>query len=67
MKLTKRLNDFIKEVANVAVSEENSDVTYEECVSEYIDQIENDDYFSVVCYAEYKDITIPRVLRGILK
>lgn len=37
MKLTKRLNDFIKEVANVAVSEENSDVTYEECVTEYTD------------------------------
>jgi|GEM_PF-4731369 len=67
MKLTKRLNDFIKEVANVAVSEENSDVTYEECVAEYTDQIENDDYFSVVCYAEYKDIVIPRALRGVLK
>lgn len=67
MKLTKRLNNFIQEVANVAVLEENSDVTYEECVAEYTDQLENDDYFSVVCYAEYKGIVIPRALKGILK
>lgn len=68
MKLTEELRGFIAEVANVAVSEENSDVTFEECAAEYTDQLENDDYFSVVCYAVYKDIVIPQALKeGLIK
>lgn len=63
MKLTKELRDFVEEVANAAVSEENSDVTFDDCVVEYTDQIVNDDYFSVVCYAVYKDIVVPQSLK----
>lgn len=63
MKLTKELRDFVEEVANAAVSEENSDVTFDDCVVEYTDQIVNDDYFCVVCYAVYKDIVVPQSLK----
>lgn len=63
MKLTKELKDFVEEVANAAVSEENSDVTFDDCVVEYTDQIVNDDYFSVVCYAVYKGIVVPHSLK----
>ena len=68
MKITKRLNQFIKEVAETAMTEEgNSDITFDQCIAEYTDQIISDDYFSVVCYANYKGITIPRALRSALK
>lgn len=68
MTITKRLKDFIKEVAETAMEEEgSSDITFDQCIAEYTDQIANDDYFSVVCYADYKGITIPRALRGVLK
>lgn len=67
MKLTKRLQSFIKEVAEVATSEENSDVTYNECIAEYTDQVINDDYSNVIYYADYKGITIPRALKNVLK
>ena len=67
MTLTRRLKNFVKEVAEVATSEDPSDVTYDECIAEYTDQIVNDDYFSLVCYADYKGITIPRALKGALK
>lgn len=63
MKLTKELRGFVEEVANAAVSEENSDVTFDECVAEYTDQIVNDDYFSVICYAVYKGIVVPQPLK----
>ena len=66
MEMTRRLKDFVGEVAKVATSED-SDVTYDECIVEYTDQIVTDDYFSVVCYAEYKGIAIPRALKGVLK
>lgn len=68
MTLTKRLKDFIKEVAETAMTEENNDdVTFDQCVAEYTDQITSDDYFAVVCYADYKGIAIPRALRNVLK
>lgn len=67
MEMTRRLKDFVREVAKVATSEKDSDVTYDECIAEYTDQIVTDDYFSVVCYADYKGIKIPRMLKGILK
>ena len=68
MKLTKRLSQFIKEVAETAMLEEdNSGITFDQCIAEYTDQIMTDDYFSVVCYANYKGITIPRALRNVLK
>lgn len=67
MEMTRRLKDFVREVAKMATSEKDSDVTYDECIAEYTDQIVTDDYFSVVCYADYKGISIPRALKGILK
>lgn len=68
MKLTRRLKQFIKEVAETAMMEEgNSDITLDQCVAEYTDQIITDDYFNVVCYADYKGITIPRALKSVLK
>lgn len=67
MEMTRRLKDFVREVAKVAISEKDSDVTYDECIAEYTDQIVTDDYFSVAYYADYKGIAIPRALKGILK
>lgn len=67
MKLTKRLVEFVKEVAQATASEENPVFTYDECISEYTDQIVNDDYSSVVHYANAIGITIPRALKGALK
>lgn len=63
MQLTRRLKQFVNEVANVAVSDGGMNVTREECVAEYTDQIVNDDFSSVVCYAAFKDIVIPRALK----
>ena len=67
MTLTRRIKQFVKEVAKTAVSEEPSAVTYEECVAEYTDQIVSDDFRCVVWYADFKGIAIPRALRGALK
>lgn len=67
MKITKRLNEFIKEVANAASGENNSPFSFSECVNEYTDQIETDDYLCVVTYADSIGIKIPRALKGILK
>lgn len=67
MTMTKRLKEFVKEVARKAISEEDSAVTYDECVTEYTDQIVSNDYSCVVAYADSKGIAIPRALRGALK
>lgn len=67
MKLTKRLVEFVKEVAEVTASEENSAFTYDECITEYTDQIVNDEFSDVVHYADTMGITIPRALKSILK
>lgn len=66
MNLTRRLKQFVNEVADAAVSGDGIDVTREECVAEYTDQIVNDDFFSVVCYAHSLGIKIPVALRGAL-
>lgn len=68
MTLTRRLKQFVKEVAQVASSDkEGVSVSYDECIVEYTDQIANDDFFSVVCYANYRGIKIPRALQSALK
>lgn len=67
MTITRRLKDFVKEVARTATADEEAAVTYDECIAEYIDQIVNDDYTCVVAYANSEGITIPRALRGALK
>lgn len=67
MTMTRRLKEFVKEVARKAASEEDSIVSYDECVAEYTDQIVSDDYLCVVSYADSKGIAIPRALRGALE
>ena len=67
MTMTRRLREFIKEVAKVAATSEESIVTYDECIAEYTDQIVNDDYVCVVAYADSVGIAVPRALKGALK
>lgn len=64
MKITRRLQQFIKETAMMAMNEPEKDetLTFDDCVKEYTDQIVSDDYECVVTYAENKKIKIPRVL-----
>ena len=64
MKMTRRLNEFVKEVAEIASDEI---FTYKDCIKEYTDQILNDDFSCVVLYAASENITIPRVLKSALK
>ena len=64
MTITRRIKQFINEVATAAINEPESDVTEEECLEEYTDQILHDDYECVVHYAESKGIKIPRALKG---
>lgn len=66
MTLTRRLNQFVREVAMSAVSklESNKDFTTEKCIEEYTDQISSDDYYSVVNYANSRGIKIPLALRN---
>lgn len=64
MVITKRIEQFIKEVADIATTE--SDLKYDECISEYTDQITNDDYYYVVNYANSKHIEIPKALQKMI-
>lgn len=66
MQLTKRLKQFVNEVAEMAISEGDADVTREECVAEYVDQIINNDFACVVTYATSAGVVIPRALRSAL-
>lgn len=46
MTLTRRLKEFVREVAQVASSDkEGISVSYDECIAEYTDQIASDDFF----------------------
>lgn len=67
MTMTRRLREFVREVARAASTSEESIVTYAECVEEYTDQIVSNDYACVVAYADSEGIAIPRALRGALK
>lgn len=64
MRITKRIEQFIKEVANIAVAKTEGIPTYSECIAEYTDQIVNDDYYFVVNYAHSQGIKIPRSLKS---
>ena len=66
MQLTRRLKQFVNEVAEMAISEGDADVTREEFVEEYVDQIISDDFACVVTYAAFAGIAIPKALRGAL-
>lgn len=63
MTITRRIKHFINEVATAATNEPESDVTMEECINEYTDQILHDDFECVIYYAESKGIKIPRALK----
>lgn len=68
MTLTRRLKEFVREVAQAAsIDKEGFSVSYDECIVEYTDQIASDDFFAVVCYADHKGIKIPRALQSALK
>lgn len=66
MTLTKRLNQFVREVAMLAVSEleVDKDLTAQKCIEEYTDQISSDDYYCVVNYANSRGVKIPVALRA---
>lgn len=68
MKITRRLQQFIRETAMMAMKEPEKDValTFDDCVKEYTDQIVSDDYKCVVTYADSMEIKIPRVLQSVL-
>lgn len=63
MTITRRIKQFINEVATAATNEPESDVTMEECINEYTDQILSNDFECVVYYAKSKGIKIPRALK----
>lgn len=81
MKMTKRLEQFIKETSDKAVNEIKEEVSNDDMlalgiteeiiketyVKEYTDQLITDDFFCVVEYAFSRGIAIPMVLRGVLK
>ena len=60
--MTKRIESFVKEVAEKASQSPYAFATYEECVAEYRSQIEEGDYFNLCSYAETEGIKIPRAL-----
>ena len=67
MKITKRLNDFINEVAREATKDKEDSISFPEYVEEYRDQIESDDFSCLVTYANDIGIVIPRALKKVLK
>lgn len=65
MVITKRINQFIKDVANLAIKED-SGLTLDECIMEYTSQILEDDFYFVVNWANWKGIKIPVALRSVI-
>lgn len=65
MILTKRIKEFIKETAILAVSK-CPDLTIDECITEYTNQIVENDYYNVVNWANWNGIKIPMVLRKVI-
>ena len=63
MTITRRIKQFINEVTTAAINEPESDVTMQECIEEYTDQILSNNYECVVYYAESKGIKIPCALK----
>lgn len=66
MTVTKRIQRFINEVADVAMEEPERDksLTREQALEEYTAQISEDDFYCVVNYAKLKGVEIPIALRG---
>lgn len=68
MTITRRLQQFIKETATRAMKEpeRDPDLTLDDFVKEYTDQIVSDDYVCLVTYADNVGIKIPRALHSAL-
>ena len=68
MTITRRLQQFIKETAIMAIREpeRDSDLTFEDFVKEYTNQIVGDDYVCMVTYADGVGIKVPQALRSVL-
>lgn len=69
MTITKRINQFIKEAAALAMQKETDEplgLTMEQCIAEYTAQILEDDYYCVVNWAHSEGITIPVKLRSVI-
>ena len=65
MILTKRIEQFIKETAVLATTED-PELTMKECIAEYTSQVLEDDYYNVVNWANWKGIKIPMKLRNVI-
>ena len=65
MTLTKRINTFIKEAAERS-AQIGCDVTVSEAITEFTNQILEDDYSCVVNFAYSEGIAIPVKLRNVI-
>lgn len=65
MTINRRIKRFIVETAKLAV-QECPDLTMEQCITEYESQILENDYYSVVNWANWKGIKIPIRLRKVI-
>ena len=64
MLLTKRINTFIKESAELSAKISNGCTSVDEAITEFTNQILEDDYFCVVNFAYSQGIAIPLKLRN---
>lgn len=62
MTINDRLAQFVIEAAKKAVEMPDAQVTFAECTAEYTSQILEDDYNSVVLFAQEVGIEIPSEL-----
>lgn len=67
MLLTKRINDFIKETAELYAKLSDGVASVDDNISEFTNQILEDDYSCVVNYAYSQGIKIPIKLRHIIE
>lgn len=63
--ITEEIKRFIETTARAAVIE-SPDMTMEECITEYTNQILENDYYGVVNWANWKGIKIPNELSWII-
>ena len=66
MTLTKRINAFIKESAELSAKISNGFTSVDEAITEFTNQILEDDYSCVVNFAYSEGIAIPVKLRHVI-
>ena len=66
MTLTKRINTFIKESAELSAKISNGFTSLDEAITEFTNQILEDDYYCVVNFAYSEGIAIPVKLRNVI-